>query len=92
MTWTAAWKSTTIWWRMRFVQSVALGPKNRLLAGSHEGAKRAAFVYSLVAIAKLHQVEPWQYFKGILDALPDYPHNKIADLFPQNWAFKKTRD
>ncbi len=42
------------------IRPVALGRKNYLFAGSHEGAKRAAMIYTLVATAKLHQVEPFE--------------------------------
>ncbi|NUM78530.1 transposase domain-containing protein, partial [candidate division KSB1 bacterium] len=56
---------------------------------SHEGAKRAAMIYTLVATAKLHHVEPYEYLKDILSRIPDYPHHKIADLLPQSWTPKK---
>jgi len=68
------------------IRPVAIGRKNYLFAGSHEGAKRAALIYTLVGTAKLHQVEPWQYLKDILGRLPDHPINKVADLLPQNWS------
>ncbi len=67
------------------IRPVALGRKNYLFAGSHEGAKRAAMIYTLVATAKLHQVEPFAYLSDILRRLPDHPINKIAELLPQNW-------
>lgn len=72
------------------IRPVALGRKNYLFAGSHEGAKRAAMVYTLVATAKLHHVEPYEYLKDILSRIPDYPLNKVADLLPQNWTPKKS--
>jgi len=72
------------------IRPVALGRKNYLFAGSHEGAKRAAMIYTLVATAKLHQVEPFEYLKDILSRMPDYPHHKVADLLPQNWTPKKS--
>ncbi len=71
------------------IRPVALGRKNYLFAGSHEGAKRAAMIYTLVATAKLHQVEPFEYLKDLLRRIPDHPHHKIADLLPQNWTPKK---
>lgn len=71
------------------IRPVALGRKNYLFAGSHEGAKRAAIAYSLLATAKLHGVEPFAYLKDVFSRLPDYPHNKVADLLPQNWSSSK---
>jgi transposase len=72
------------------IRPVALGRKNYLFAGSHEGAKRAAIIYTLVATTKLHQVEPFEYLKDVLSRIPDHPHNKVADLLPQNWTPKKS--
>ncbi len=67
------------------IRPVALGRKNYLFAGSHEGAKRAALVYSLVATAKLHEVEPFEYLRDVIGCISDYPYRHIADLLPQNW-------
>jgi transposase len=73
------------------IRPVALGRKNYLFAGSHEGGKRGALVYSLVATAKLQGVEPFEYMKDIIGRIADYPHKQIADLLPANWKekFKK---
>lgn len=67
------------------IRPVALGRKNYLFAGSHEGAKRAALIYSLVATAKRHDVEPFAYLKDILSRIADYSHSHVAELLPQNW-------
>jgi transposase len=70
------------------IRPVALGRKNYLFAGSHEGAKRAALVYSLVATAKLHEVEPFEYLQDIIGRISDYPYQQITDLLPANWKTK----
>jgi len=70
------------------IRPVALGRKNYLFAGSHEGAKRAALIYSLVATAKLHEVEPFEYLKDIIGRISDYPYQQITDLLPANWKIK----
>ena len=67
------------------IRPVALGRKNYLFAGSHNGAGRAALIYSLVGTAKLHQVEPWQYLNDIVNRISEYPYSKIDELLPQNW-------
>jgi transposase len=67
------------------IRPVALGRKNYLFAGSHNGADWAALIYSLVATAKLQGVEPFGYLKEILTILPDWPHKNIDQLLPQNW-------
>ncbi|MDZ7361893.1 MAG: transposase [candidate division KSB1 bacterium] len=67
------------------IRPVALGRKNYLFAGSHAGARRAALIYSLVATAKRHEVEPFAYLKDVLSRIADYPHRRVAELLPQNW-------
>ena len=67
------------------IRPVALGRKNYLFAGSHEGAKRAALIYSLVATAKRHGVEPFAYLKDLLSRIADYPHRRVVELLPHNW-------
>jgi len=62
----------------------ALGRKNYLFAGSHEGAKRAAMFYSFFGTCKKNNVNPYEWLKKVLEAIPDYPANKLADLLPQN--------
>lgn len=68
------------------IRPVALGRKNYLFAGSHEGAKRAAVIYTMVANAKLHGVEPFVYLKDVLSRIADYPYKQLADLLPPNWT------
>lgn len=67
------------------IRPVALGRKNYLFAGSHNGARRAAVIYSLVSTAKLHQVEPFAYLKDILTRIATHPYKQIHELLPVNW-------
>lgn len=68
------------------IRPVALGRKNYLFAGSHEGAKRAAIMYSLLATAKRHDVEPFAYLKYVLTNIAAHPYHKLAELLPQHWV------
>jgi transposase len=65
---------------------VAVGRKNWLFAGSFEGARRAALLYSLVQSCKLIDVPPFAYLKDVLRRLPTHPHRLIAQLTPRGWA------
>jgi len=62
----------------------AIGGKNYLFAGSHNGAKWAAILYTLLATAELQGLEPKFWLKELLIKLPDYPINKLEDLLPVN--------
>jgi transposase len=38
--------------------------------GSERGARAGAIIYSLLGTCKMHLIEPYAYFKYILDQLP----------------------
>lgn len=65
---------------------VAVGRKNWLFAGSFEGARRAALLYSLVQSCKLVDVSPFAYLKDVLLRLATHPHRLIDQLTPKGWA------
>lgn len=71
-------------WVENAIRPNALGRKNYLFAGSHEGAKRAAMFYSFFGTCKKNNVNPYRWLKKALETIPDYPINKIGDLLPQN--------
>ncbi len=67
------------------IRPVALGRKNYLFAGSHDGARRAAIIYSLVVTAQLHGLEPFEYMRDVIARLPEHPQKQLDELLPQNW-------
>lgn len=62
----------------------ALGRKNYLFAGSHEGAQRSAMFYSFFGTCKMHGVNPQKWMTKVLEIIADYKVNKLYELFPQN--------
>lgn len=70
------------------IRPVALGRKNYLFAGSHNGAGRAAAIYTLVSNAALHDIEPFNYLRDVLNRISDHPYRHLDQLLPCNW---KTR-
>jgi transposase len=72
-------------WIENSIRPCALGRKNYLFAGSHEGAKRAAIFYSFFGTCKKNNINPYNWLKETLKVIPDYPANKIGDLLPQNF-------
>jgi transposase len=69
----------------RELRAVAVGRKNWTFAGSDEGGRRAAAIYTLIATAKLNDVDPQAWLADVLDRLPDHPVKRIDDLLPWNW-------
>lgn len=75
----------------RAIRPIALGRKNHLFAGSDGGAKRWAIITSLIATAKLNNVEPYAYLKDILECMTNgYPARELDNLLPWNWASSRT--
>src|SRR5665213_3561065 len=71
----------------RAIRPIALGRKNHLFAGSDGGASRWATVASLLATAKLNDVEPFTYLRDVLERLSDgHPMSRLDDLLPWNWT------
>jgi transposase len=74
----------------RCMRQVAVGRKNWLFCGSHEAAKRAGLLYSLLVTCKLNDVNPYEWLKDVLSQdIKETSINKIKDLLPHNW--KKNR-
>ena len=71
------------------IRPVAIGRKNYLFAGSPEGAKWAAIIYSLLSSAANCGHNPSEYLKDVLLRLPDQPLNYLDELLPANWVPQK---
>ena len=69
----------------RSIRGIALGRKNYLFAGSDNGGKRAAAVYSLTETCKLNNIDPEAYLRDITARIPDHKINRIGELLPWNW-------
>ena len=69
----------------RTLRMVAVGRKNWMFAGSEAGAERAAVIYSLVASCKLNGIDPFAYFRDVLEKVSTHPASKIDELLPSNW-------
>jgi transposase len=74
----------------RALRGVALGRRNWTFAGSDEGGRRAAAVYSLIETCKLNDVDPRAWLAFVLANLPDHPAKRVDELLPWNW--KAARD
>ena len=71
----------------RELRAVAVGRKNWTFAGSDEGGRRAAALYTLIATAKLNDVDPQGWLADVLARLPDHPAKRLDELLPWNWRY-----
>ena len=70
----------------RELRAVAVGRRNWTFAGSDEGGRRAAAIYTLIETAKLNDVDPQAWLADVLARLPDHPAKRIDELLPWNWG------
>ena len=70
------------------IRPIALGRKNYLFAGSHEGAERAAMMYTFMSCCKINNIEPYAWLRDTLTRLPDTKISQIENLLPNNWTPK----
>lgn len=72
----------------RALRGIALGRKSWLFAGSDQGGKRAAFMYTLIGTAKLNQIDPQAWLADVLARINDIPQSRLHELLP--WKWRKT--
>ena len=70
----------------RVLRGVALGRKSWLFAGSDRGGERAAAMYSLIATAKLNDVDPRAWLADVLTRIADHPASRLHEFLPWNWS------
>ena len=69
----------------RALRCVALGRRNWTFCGSDRGGERAAAIYSLIASAKLNDVDPEAWLADVLRRINDHPASKLDELLPWRW-------
>jgi transposase len=69
----------------RELRRVALGRKNWTFCGSDRGGERAAAIYTLIATAKLNDVDPEAWLAATLRQINDHPASRLHELLPWNW-------
>ena len=71
----------------RRVRDQAIGRKNWLFLGSEQAGPRAAVIYTIIAGAKRHRIEPWAYLNDvILQLTVDASMASLERLLPDHWA------
>ena len=64
---------------------LALGRKNWLFAGSEDGGRRAATLFSLVTTCKRLDVNPQAYLVDVIGRIGAHKAAAIAELTPRAW-------
>ena len=69
----------------RALRGFALGRKSWLFAGSERGADRAAAATTLIATAKLNDVDPLAWLADVLARIADIQQGRLPELLPWHW-------
>lgn len=75
----------------RAVKAIALGRKAWLFCGSDDHAKSTAALYSIVASARLHGLDPEEYLRCLIRLVPLWPKDRMLELAPLFWARTRAR-
>ena len=69
----------------RALRCVAVGRRNWTFCGSDRGGERAAAIYTLIASAKLNDIDPEAWLADVLRRINDHPASRLDELLPWNW-------
>jgi len=69
----------------REMKAIATGRKNWMFFGSERGGRAAAIIYSILASARRHDLDTWQYLGDILHRLADLKPGELESLLPDAW-------
>ena len=69
----------------RAMKRVAIGRKNWLFAGNDNAGGTAAILYSLIASAERHKIDPQRYMTSVLAKLPFTPEGEGGQFLPDIW-------
>ena len=69
----------------RALKNVVIGRRNWHFAGSDQGGKNAAVIYTLIESAKRCGANPYEYLRDVLARLPQTRHSEIPGLLPDAW-------
>jgi transposase len=75
----------------RALRGIALGRRAWLFAGSDRGGERAAAIYTLIATAKLNDINPQAWLADVLARIADHPASRLNELLPWHWKTLTTQ-
>jgi hypothetical protein len=75
----------------RAIKAIALGRKAWLFCGSDDHAKSTAALYSVIASARLHDLDPEEYLRCLIRLVPLWPKDRMLELAPLCWARTRAR-
>jgi transposase len=75
----------------RELRKIAVGRKAWLFVGSDDHAASAGHLFSLIASARLHRLDPEEYLRDLFRVLGQWPRDRYLELAPKYWAATRAR-
>ena len=76
----------------RAIRPLAVGRKNYLFFGSDAGGRSGAVLYSVVASAQRHGLDPFVYLRDVLTTIGSTPLSKLEQYLPDRWKARQLQE
>ena len=73
------------------LRRIAVGRNAWLFVGSDDHAHAAGHLFSLIASARLHKLDPEMYLRDVFRVLAHWPRDRYLELAPKYWAATRAR-
>jgi transposase len=73
------------------LRKIATGRKAWLFVGSDDHGTSAGHLFSLIASARLHDLDPEEYLRDLFRVLGQWPRDRYLELAPKYWAKTRAR-
>ena len=75
----------------RELRRIAVGRKGWLFVGSHDHGEATGHIFSLIASARLHRLDPEGYLRDLFRVLAHWPRDRYLELAPKYWRHTRAR-
>ncbi|MEO6419276.1 MAG: IS66 family transposase [Polyangiaceae bacterium] len=75
----------------RELRRIATGRNAWLFVGSDDHAASAGHIFSLIASARLHKLDPEAYLRDLFRVLAHWPRDRYLELAPKYWSETRAR-
>ncbi len=73
------------------IRPTAIGKKNFLFFGSPDSGQTSAVIYSLIETCRKLEINPADYLREVLEALPTMKQAEAANWTPANWKIARQK-
>ena len=75
----------------RALRRIAVGRRGWLFVGSDTHGEAAGHIFSLIATARLHGLDPGGYLRELFRVLAHWRRERYLELWPKYWAQTRAR-